>query len=165
VILNMKKAARAGGRAVKTLSRQGDKADILARLRTLHPTSVRRWGRMSAHQMVCHLADWSRMILGRKPVTGRSGPLQRTALKWFVLYAPIHWPHGIVTSVEIDQEQGGTRPVDFAADLAEVEALLDVVTAPGRSLEAAHPVFGTMTDAEWLRCYLALLVILRQFGA
>ena len=152
---------------MKTLSRQSDKAELLARLRKLRPDSARRWGRMSAHQMVCHLADWSRMILGQKRVRDQSGLLQRTALKWFVLYAPIPWPHGITTSVEIDQERGGTRPVDFAADVADVEALLELITAPDRSLDRTrHPLFGPMTDAEWLRLgYLHTAHHLRQFGA
>jgi Protein of unknown function (DUF1569) len=152
---------------MKTLSRPSDEAEILARLRSLRPDSQRRWGRMSAHQMVCHLADWSRMVLGQKPVSGRSGPLRRTALKWFALYAPVPWPPGIVTSVELDQERDGTRPVEFAADLAQAETLLGVVTAPSRSLaRPPHPVFGPMSDAEWLRLgYLHTDHHLRQFGA
>jgi len=106
------------------------------------------------------------MVLGQKPVGARSGLLQRTALKCFVLYVPVPWPHGILTSAEIDQERGGTRPIDFAADLAQAEALLDVVTAPGRSLDRPpHPVFGPMSDAEWLRLgYLHTDHHLRQFG-
>jgi hypothetical protein len=121
---------------------------------------------MSAQQMVCHLADWSRMVLGQKPVGARSGPLQRTALKWFVLYAPVPWPHGIPTGAEVDQEREGTRPVEFAADLAQAEALLELVTAPSRSLDRPHPVFGPMSNAEWLRLgYLHTDHHLRQFGA
>ena len=42
---------------MKTLARQRDKAEILQRLSKVRPESVRRWGRMSAHQMVCHLSD------------------------------------------------------------------------------------------------------------
>lgn len=152
---------------MKTLSRPSDKAETLARLRSLRPDSARRWGRMSAHEMLCHMADWSRMVLGLKPVAVSSGPLQRTALKWYVLYVPLRWPHGILTSVELDQEQGGTRPGDFAADLAQVESLLESVTAPNRSLDRPpHPVFGPLSDAEWLRlAYLHTDHHLRQFGA
>ena len=51
---------------MKTLAREGDKAEIVRRLRTLRPDSVRRWGRMSVHQMVCHLADALRMANGEK---------------------------------------------------------------------------------------------------
>jgi len=123
---------------------------------------------MSAHQMVCHLADNFRMMLGQKPVSLRSGPLQRTLLKWFVLYVPLPWPHATTTSVELDQVRGGgTQPGDFAADLAQVDVLLELVTAPTRALDRQpHPVFGPMSDADWLRmAYLHTEHHLRQFGA
>ena len=152
---------------MKTLAREHDKAEILGRLRNVRPESGRRWGRMSAHQMVCHLADAFRMALGQKPVTPATGLLQRTIVKWFALYVPLPWPPGIPTSPEIDQEGGGTRPVDFAADVARVEALLELLTAPTRSLDRqSHPTFGTMSDAAWLRWgYLHTDHHLRQFGA
>jgi hypothetical protein len=72
-----------------------------------------------------------------------------------------------MTSPEIDQEKDGTAPGDFAADLARVEALLDRVTAPTSILDRqAHPYFGRMSHADWLRWgYLHLDHHLRQFGA
>jgi hypothetical protein len=152
---------------MKTLAQERDKAEILARLKSVRPESVRRWGRMSAHQMVCHLADWSRMFLGQKPVSPATGPLQRTILKWFVLYVPLPWPHGILTRPEVDQERGGTRPVEFAVDRAQAEALLELVAARASGLDRPpHPVFGPMSDAAWLRlAYLHTDHHLRQFGA
>ena len=152
---------------MKTLARQRDKAEILHRLRRVHPESVRRWGRMSAHQMVCHLADSLRMATGEMPVSLDTSPLKRTIVKWVALYLPLRWPAGIPTCPEIDQEHGGTRPVDFAADVVQLEALLDVVTARTRSLDRqAHPMFGRMPDAAWLRWgYLHMDHHLRQFGA
>jgi hypothetical protein len=151
---------------MKTLARGRDKAEILGRLRELRPESARRWGRMSVHQMVCHLADAFRMALGQKPVTPATGPLRRTIVKWFALYAPVPWPAGIPTSPEIDQEGGGTRPVDFTADVGQVEALLELVTAPTRSLgRQPHPTFGAMSEAAWLRWgYVHTDHHLRQFG-
>ena len=152
---------------MKTLARQRDKAEILERLSRLRPDSARRWGRMSAHQMMCHLADALRMATGQKPVTLDTSLFKRTVLKWLVLYVPLPWPHGIMTSPEIDQERGGTRPVEFAADVAGVEALLEVVTAPEARLDRQlHPFFGPMSDAAWLRwAYLHMDHHLRQFGA
>jgi len=152
---------------MRTLARQRDKAELLHRLRGVHPESARRWGRMSAHQMVCHLADAFRMVTGEKLVSPDTSLLKRTILKWVVLYVPLRWPAGILTSPEIDQERGGTRPVDFVADLAQVVALLDVVTERTRSLaRQPHPLFGRMSDADWLRWgYLHVDHHLRQFGA
>ena len=152
---------------MKTLARERDKAEILRRVRALRPDSVRRWGRMSVHQMVCHLSDGFRMGIGEKGVSDASGPLRRTMLKWIVLYVPLSWPAGILTRPEIDQGVGGTRPVDFAADIAQLEALLDLVTAQQGELDwRPHPLFGPMSKAAWLRWgYLHIDHHLRQFGA
>jgi hypothetical protein len=123
---------------------------------------------MSAHQVVCHLSDAFLMGMGQKPVSHAAGPLQRTVVKWIALYLPLSWPTGrLLTRPEIDQELGGTRPVDFAVDVARLEALVEMVTAQPRSFEwQLHPIFGGMSDAAWLRWgYLHVDHHLRQFGA
>jgi hypothetical protein len=122
---------------------------------------------MSAHQMVCHVADALRLITGQKPAGRDPRLLERTILKWFVLYAPLRWPPGILTSPELDQDQGGTRPSEFAADVAQVEQLLERVAAPTGNLDhLVHPVFGRMSRAAWLRwAWLHTDHHLRQFGA
>lgn len=152
---------------MRTLAHPHDTTAIRERLRTIRPDSVSRWGRMSAHQMVCHLADSLRMAAGATSVEVYASPITRTLLKWIVFYFPAPWPHGVHTNPEIDQGREGTRPTDFAADLAEVETWLDRVTAPGSRLEPhPHPLFGRLSDAEWLRWgYLHLDHHLRQFGA
>lgn len=152
---------------MRTLARPREKAEILQRLRTVRPESVRRWGRMSAHQMVCHLSDSLRVVTGQKPVSHATGLLPRTIVKWTALYFPLRWPAGIATRPEIDQEVGGTRPVDFAADVAQLEALLELVTTQTRRVSwQAHPIFGRLSEAAWLRwAYLHFDHHLRQFGA
>ena len=121
---------------------------------------------MSAHQVVCHLNDSFRMAIGLKPVSPATGALQRTVVKWTALYLPLPWPPGIGTRPEIDQLLGGTKPVDFATDLAELEALVELVTAQPRRFEwQPHPIFGPMSEAAWLRWgYLHTDHHLRQFG-
>lgn len=152
---------------MKTLARSSDKAEVLRRLRDLRPDSVRRWGRMSAPQMVCHLSDAFRMGMGQKSVRRTPNLLERTIVKWIALYVPVRWPPGIATTPEIEQGRGGTRPCEFAADLAQLEVLVERVTAPARSFAwEPHPIFGRMSDAEWLRWgYLHMDHHLRQFGA
>ena len=152
---------------MKSLARERDREEILRRLRKVRPDSVRRWGRMSAHQMICHLSDSFLAVTGRKAVTSATGVLQRTVVKWIALYLPVRWPPGIPTRPEIDQEVGGTRPADFAADVAQLEGLIAFVTSratpPGWQ---THPMFGPMSEAAWLRwAYLHMDHHLRQFGA
>ena len=150
---------------MKTLARAGDKAEILERLRQLRPDSTRRWGRMSPHQTVCHLADSFRGVTGQRRVSMASGVAQRTMVKWIALYLPVPWPAGVRTRPEVDQELEGTRPVDFAADVAELEALVEHITA-GHADWQVHPIFGRMSESAWLRwAYLHMDHHLRQFGA
>jgi hypothetical protein len=78
---------------MKTLARQRDKMEILQRLKQVRPDSVRRWGRMSAHQMICHVSDSFRVVIGHKPVRDAGGLFQRTILKWIALYAPLPWSY------------------------------------------------------------------------
>lgn len=152
---------------MRTLARDRDRTDVLQRVRTVRPDSVRRWGRMSAPQMICHLTDAFRMLVDRKPVSLASGLPQRTAFKWVALYAPLPWPSGILTRPEIDQEIAGTKPGEFAADVAELEAIVARVVAAMGSLDGrVHPIFGPMSERAWLRWgYLHMDHHLRQFGA
>jgi hypothetical protein len=48
---------------------------ILSRLAALAPGSSARWGRMNVHQMVCHLADSYRGVMGEKPLSPATGIL------------------------------------------------------------------------------------------
>lgn len=151
---------------MRTLARERDRAEILRRLRALRHDSVRRWGRMSAHQMVCHLSDGYRLLTGRTTELAAT-PLPRFLMRWIALYAPLRWPAGIRTTPDLDQDGGGTRPAEFEADVAELERLLIEVTTDrrDRSTKYLHPLFGRMSESAWLRwAYLHADHHLRQFG-
>ena len=53
-------------------------------------------------------------------------------MRWIALYAPVRWPAGILTTPELDQDAGGTRPAEFEADVAELERLLMEVATDRR---------------------------------
>jgi hypothetical protein len=150
---------------MKTLARVHDKAAVLERLTAVRPDSARRWGTMSAHEMVCHLSDAFRMVIGGKTVSQATSPLQRTIVKWIALYAPVPWPAGVRTRPEIEQGVGGTCPGDFAADIADLVILVDAFTARDVRAWPPHPIFGPLTEKDWLRWgYLHMDHHLRQFG-
>jgi len=151
---------------MKTMARPSDKAEIVRRLKTVRPDCTRQWGRMSAHQMVCHLSDAFRMVTHQKTASPATGLVQSTVIKWIALYLPFNWPPGVPTRPEMDQEGGGTTPGDFAADLAELESLVERVTSAPKDYDwPAHPVFGGMSESAWMRwAYLHVDHHLRQFG-
>ena len=151
---------------MKTLAHLNDKLRLQQRLGRLRPDARRRWGRMSAHQMICHLADAFRMVNGEKWVSTDQTWYNRTLIKWFCLYGPLHWPHGYPTRPELDQRGAGTPPLEFATDVQTVAELMDRFAALREPLEGVpHPVFGPMSEAQWLRwSWLHVDHHLRQFG-
>lgn len=116
--------------------------------------------------MVCHLGDSFRMVTDGRQVRPATGPLQATVVKWIALYAPLTWPADIQTLPELDQHIGGTKPADFEADVAALEALVDGFAAETRRADLPpHPIFGRMSQRAWLRWgYLHMDHHLRQFG-
>lgn len=152
---------------MKSLAQPCDRAEILGRLKAVRADSVRRWGRMGAHEMVCHLSDAFRVALGLKDVGPVAIPIPRVVIRWMALYLPLRWPAGIPTWDEIDPRRGGTRPTDFEADVATLEELLERFTERAGSLEGGpHPTLGRMSRADWLRWgYLHVDHHMRQFGA
>ena len=151
---------------MNTLAREDCKSELVQRLTRTRPDCLRRWGRMTAHQMVCHLSDTFRMALGQKHVRNVGGLGHRTLIKWLALYTPLTWRPGIVTTPEVDQEFGGTRPAEFSVDLKQAEDLLILVASRvGSAAWPDHPVFGRMSERDWMRwAYLHTDHHLRQFG-
>jgi len=150
---------------MKTMARAQDKEEIVRRLRTIRADSGRRWGRMSAHQMICHLSDSFLAVTGQRDISPASGLLQSTLIKWIALYAPLQWPRGVPTRPEVDQEVGGTKPSHFAADVTQLEMLVELITTRKGCFGPTHPIFGNMSDTDWMRwAYLHMDHHLRQFG-
>ena len=124
---------------------------------------------MSPHQMVCHLSDGYRILTGERtaqPIAVRR-PFPRVVIKWIALYAPLEWPKDIGTTPELDQLIGGTKPVEFTRDVADLRRLIGWVAGPGAaSLDGQrHPIFGRLSAPAWLRWgYLHADHHLRQFG-
>ena len=149
---------------MKNLADLSTQQQIKQRLQTVSPESQRRWGRMSSNQMICHLTDSFRRTLGEKRTTDLR---PNKILKFAALWIPIPWPHGFKTRPEMDQEVGGTRPVEFEDDRQQLIAYMDRFTCElPLPLFAPHPVFGVMTRKELMRwAYLHMDHHLRQFGA
>jgi hypothetical protein len=152
---------------MKTLTNDEDRNEVITRLRRINATSERRWGQMTAAQMLCHLADSYRVGLGEKKASSiNPGLLQRTLVKRIALYTPIRWPKGVPTMPEVKQGAGGTNPGDFEADRAGLIALVERFPASRQACESTpHPLFGKMSYDDWMRWgYRHADHHLRQFG-
>jgi hypothetical protein len=150
---------------MRSLDSIAERQTIEKRISALAASDQRVWGKMSAHQMVCHLCDSYRLALGEKSATPATGFIQRTAMKWIALRAPMKWPHGITTRPEVEQGVGGTPPVEFERDRNELITLFTRFCDESGNISVAHRFFGAMTAWEWRRWgYLHADHHLRQFG-
>lgn len=150
---------------MKSLSTPSDRLEILSRLEKLSPTDAAKWGKMSVHQMVCHLRDSYLHGLAEKQASSATGVFQRTIMKWGALRLPMQWPKGVPTRPEMEQGLGGTPPVEFGRDLAALVAVVNRFCDHLPEPVAHHPIFGPMLHADWMRWgYLHADHHLRQFG-
>lgn len=150
---------------LRTIHDDATRARLLARLDTLAHDAPGRWGRMSAHQMLCHLSDLFDFALGERPGRVHGGRFSHSVARWYALNVPLRWPHGFPTAREFDQERDGTPPDVFDADRDRVLERIHRFTDPGAEL-GAHPLFGPLSRAEWGRWgFRHTDHHLRQFGA
>ena len=150
---------------MKTLLNDRDRSEVLDRVSRVREDSQRRWGSMSAHQMICHLSDSFRAALGEKEISPSSTLFKRTMYKWAALWLPLPWPHGVKTRPEMDQQQGGTQPVEFASAVKKLRTLFDRLCGWTGEF-APHAMLGQLSRTERMRhAYLHVNHHLRQFGA
>lgn len=147
-------------RSVRSAKQLDVLLDRLSRLRT---DSTRRWGRMTPHQAVCHLADAMRVTLGETAAQRHRIAASRRVVAAIAFTLPVRWPRGFRTARELDQERDGTQPVDFERDRAELAALLQRVASVDARTD--HPFWGPMSPGMTGRyTWRHMDHHLRQFG-
>ena len=134
---------------MNSLSDPGAVEALVARLGKLHDKRPRAWGKMTAHEMLCHLNDSLAGVLGDRPISPADTWLRRTIIKYVALHTNLAWPKGSPTRPEVDSTIGGTRPSDFERDRAQTITLLRRFAAAD-ARHAQHPTFGPLTREEWM---------------
>ena len=133
---------------MRSLANPNEARVLVDRLRRVTPQSVRRWGRMSVQEMVCHLADAYRHAMGEITPSPVDTLLTRTVIKPFALWFPAPWPPGYPTRPEVDPQRAGRKPGDFVRDRDQVETeLYRFIDAAQRDALVKHAIFGRMSIA------------------
>ncbi len=148
---------------MRTMFDDGVRREMIGRIRSLRPDSARRWGRMSAPQMIVHLTDQMSHTLGDHPVAPMKGPLRFPFVGHIVIYW-LPWPKGRVKG---PPEAFVTKPAEWKSDVDRLEKMLERLAA--RDPDGAwpeHAKFGKISGRDWgCFCYRHFDHHLRQFGA
>jgi len=143
-----------------TLHDEGYRLQIIKRIRSLRRDSPRRWGRMSADQMLWHVNQALGTALGRVQPSPDRMPIPTAVMRFAVLKLP--WTKHAPTNKAFIT---GDRH-DFEAERARCRALIHDIVA--RSVDVApprHPVFGQMTGRQQSQLHAKHLDHhLKQFG-
>jgi hypothetical protein len=138
-------------------------AEIRGRLREIRVDDRARWGKMTAKQMVRHLRCSYEVALGERTVAPMEG-LPPVMMKWLALRSGLRWARNMKTTPELKRAIAERSATEFdvlvIATIGKMEAV-----ARGARVAPSHPMFGPMTEADWMRWgYLHADHHLRQFG-
>jgi hypothetical protein len=148
---------------MSTLSDPNVRDRCCERIARLDPNASRKWGRMTAPQMICHLNDSFHVGTGERYASPDTNLIKQTLIKWVALHTSVTWPPGRPTRPEIEQGRGGTAPTDWKRDCAELRSLIH--SFADRTTFGAHPFFGKMSRSDWMIWgYRHVDHHLRQFG-
>ena len=142
---------------------EGDRANIVRRMKSLSADSTRRWGTLDVVGMLQHLHLSAQMTLGDLPVPSvNKRVFQVFPLKHLVLYV-FPFPKGAPTAPAL-------KPIDTTDFEEERSALLNsfekIAAGPHDTAAPAHPLFGPLSWKEWgVVTYKHADHHLKQFGA
>ncbi len=149
---------------MKNLFEQDTVDEVILRIDSLQPASLRQWGKMDAAQMMAHCSRTMDMASGRlnppRIFIGKLiGPLFKSTLT-------NEKPFG--KSAPTDKQLVVADQRDFAREQQELKAKIWQFYDGGEAqcTRHPHPFFGPLTPATWSRgMYKHLDHHLRQFGA
>jgi hypothetical protein len=150
----------------KTIADPSVRSSLSFRILLLTPKAERRWGTMTAGQMLCHIAAGMEQALGRKEDEDASNLLLRTVGRVAILRILPKFPHGLPTSKAMSQTGVVADPSGFDASRDKALALLEECGAwPSDRPMPTHPALGPLTNAErGILTWKHLDHHLRQFG-
>lgn len=137
-------------------------ARLLERIESLQPDSPRRWGTLTAHEMLCHLGDSFELVMDPARGSRRGARF----IKYLALYTPVPWPKGVPTLRSVDPRVDGTKPTNFELDRKRaIDGLRAVAEAGDGQFARTHAIFGAMNARDWHRwAFRHTHHHLRQFG-
>ena len=130
---------------------QPAREEVFSRIQKLTVGSKGKWGRLSAPQMVRHLAEACRLAFDEIPIADQSTFFTRTLAKWIFLSnikPPGREKGKIKTLAEVDIVELKTTIAEMQIEKDNYKALVErMVSTP--ELSKKHPLFGKMSRKDW----------------
>jgi hypothetical protein len=125
---------------MRTLHDPAVRRSLEARLDALRPDAPRRWGAMTADQMLWHVNQFLASAIGEEPLPVQKSPVPQPLLRFMVLYMP--WPKSAPTNRAAIPDCAH----DFEGERARCKALIDkFVSRPIDGTWPVDPNFGAVT--------------------
>lgn len=103
---------------------------------------------MSHNEMLCHMSDQIRCVIGEKEFKSMSVGMPLWLLKFMVFRLP--WQKNLRTHPDFDKDKRGTTVKDFETDKNELIRLVSLVSQwPSNQTLDSHPVFGPLSRKQW----------------
>lgn len=115
------------------------------RIDRLNPKQDPAFGKMNAHQMICHCADQIRLALGTFEAKEYGGLTPKEVFEYH------NSGKTVPTAKGMDQVKGeGTRPTDFENDVQILKRHITEFSNLDDNFEyGQHPYFGDLTKEKW----------------
>ena len=149
---------------MKTIKNETDRANLIQRLNKLNGSEKALWGKMIVNQMISHLVQAGEMPFGHS-LEDKGNFVTKNIVKPLVLYI-LPMPKEVKTSAEINQQEKGRKPMEFAEDKKlAINCIEKIGALPADFQCAEHFVFGKMNAKEWgLLAHKHIDHHLKQFG-
>lgn len=128
----------------KTLLDPAVEREFQDRLRSLAADSRGRWGRMTAGQMLRHVAGALRMATGDLAIPPRRTPLRLFPIKQLVVFV-LPFPRSAPTAPSLVVKEA----VDFDEERRAVAELLASFASRTPPAWPDHPAFGPLNRDQW----------------
>lgn len=133
------------------------------RLERLRPDSIRLWGTIGCHEMLCHLIDGFRLAFGESRHHVQDSWLNSWYGRLLIIDAPLAWPKGKVKAPPMFFE---TRPEHgFMWDRNRVGEYIQRFAVGPHQSWGVSPILGPLSPRQWAKLsWRHLDHHLRQFG-
>lgn len=132
---------------MNSIFNSADRGEIIKRIESLKPESIRQWGKMTVPQMLAHCSVSLHSALG--DITHKHSFMGkifgRIALKRMMSDKPFD------KSLPTDKTYIISDERDLEREKVNIKALLErfAETGPDKLTKAPHPFFGVLTGEQW----------------